>query len=120
MTTVRGHVLLVDDDADIREMLPLLLASYGYRTEVAAEGAEALAVLKAGGAPTCLVLLDLMMPGMDGYQFRAAQLADPALADLPVVVLTGADRPDAAALGAPILVKPVDLDDLLDVVRAHC
>lgn len=111
-------VLLVDDDPDIRTVLPMVLESYGFPTTTAASGEEALQRLRSEERP-CLVLLDLMMPGMDGYEFREVQLADPALRSIPVVVLSGADSP-GEVLDSPTIQKPVELDELLAVVRRFC
>lgn len=114
------HVLVVDDDPDICDVVQGILESFGYRVETARDGSEALKKLRGGGAP-CLILLDLMMPGMNGFEFRDAQLRDPALAPIPVVVISGAGdvAAKAAALGVEGLTKPVDLDVLLDKVRRY-
>jgi CheY-like chemotaxis protein len=113
---VTPSVLIVEDDADIADTLAAILEQRGYRAETAADGAEALARLRHGPVPS-LILLDLMMPVMDGIQFRRAQLAARELASIPVVVLT-ADAGQRPPLGvAGWLLKPVDLDRLLDTVR---
>lgn len=108
-------ILLVDDDAGIREALSMVLADEGYRVLVAEDGADALRLLRASERLPAVILLDLMMPVMDGYQFRAAQLADATLAGIPVIVLTaGMMSGGVAALGArSCLRKPLDLDRLL-------
>jgi two-component system, chemotaxis family, chemotaxis protein CheY len=110
-------VLIVDDDAAIREAVAELLTLEGYRTAMAANGAEALSVL-AGGARPALILLDLMMPVMDGFQFRSRQQQDPKLADIPVIVFS-AGRAAGAIDAAAQLPKPVDLDHLLATVAEH-
>lgn len=115
-------VLVVDDDQDIRETIALVLESAGYQVTSASNGAEALSVLRGGSNLPCLVLLDLMMPVMDGREFRRAQKQDAAVANIPVVVLSGDSRIEskAAELGADAyLRKPVGIDDLLDVVARH-
>jgi CheY-like chemotaxis protein len=114
-------LLVVDDDPDICEALQTVLEAYGYRVLTAPGGAEALAILRRGERP-CLILLDLMMPGMNGAEFRAEQLRDPALARIPVVVLSasGEVAAKAAALGAEGLPKPVDLEALLRAIRHRC
>jgi CheY-like chemotaxis protein len=113
-------VLIVEDQPDVREMLDLFLRSQGYETETASNGQEALARLKSCSA--CLVLLDLMMPVMSGWEFRARQLQDPEVADVPVVCISAVHEPDEVKrrLNLPCLPKPVDFDDLLTVVRATC
>jgi CheY-like chemotaxis protein len=121
-STSRTSVLIVDDDADIREALVDVLTDHGYPAHAVAHGAAALAALKAGLRP-CLILLDLMMPVMDGVTFRQHQLAEPDLKELPVLVISaGTDLSvHAAALGAvESLRKPLDLDKLLEAVARHC
>jgi CheY-like chemotaxis protein len=120
-------ILVVDDDADIRDAMSLVLDHSGYRTVTAANGEEALAALAAdrsgpSESPIDLILLDMMMPIMDGWRFRDSQRAVPEIAGIPVVVLTGDGRAKdkAAALGAAgYLKKPLDLDELLAIVKAH-
>jgi CheY-like chemotaxis protein len=112
-------VLIVDDDDDIRETLEVILASRGYESRAASDGAEALDMMRAGPLPD-VVLLDMMMPGMNGTQFRAHQLEDPRLANVPLVVMTGDNKADqkAAALGAfRWLKKPVDIADLIAAIK---
>lgn len=119
MTRVNvGHVLVVDDDPDICDSVQDVLQVYGYRVDTARDGAEALRKLKGGDRP-CIILLDLMMPGMDGLQFRSEQLRDPALATIPVVILSGGGNvaAKAAAVGAEGLAKPIDLSVLLAKVQ---
>src|SRR5438445_6065998 len=86
-------VLIVDDDADVRDAMEFLLRSEGYRTVTAADGDDALTKLRAGLEP-CLILLDLMMPWKDGFQFRREQMRDPRLSAIPVVVLSGRHQPE--------------------------
>jgi CheY-like chemotaxis protein len=110
----RAPLLLVEDDPDIRDTLAEILVEEGYPVECASDGAEALDRMRAHHP--ALVLLDLMMPGMSGEEFRAAQRADPALAGIPVVLLTadGSIEHRARALGATDAVrKPIDVPDLL-------
>ena len=116
------NVLVVDDDPDILETTRFILESAGYRVSTAANGNEALTLLHDEAAP-CVILLDLMMPVMNGWEFRAEQALDPGLARIPVIVVTGAGRaaPKAASLGAACLLqKPVDLTTLLSKVRLYC
>jgi DNA-binding response OmpR family regulator len=111
-----ARVLVVDDELDIREAVSEVLAFEGHEVVVACEGAEALR--KCHSLHPDLVLLDLMMPGMNGWDFRATQLRDPAIADIPVVILSALGRVpniDAAAF----LPKPFGLDELLDLVRRN-
>lgn len=113
----------MDDDLDLRESLEEILTERGYRVATAADGAEALAWLALAGNVPQLALIDLMMPGMDGFTLRARMLADPALAQVPAVVVTGAGvlaQRRAAELQAPVLRKPVQLDTLLATVARFC
>lgn len=118
--TVRPRVLLIEDDEAIGQVLMDLLADEGFAVRWARHGREGLDVL-ARWLPR-VILLDLMMPVMDGWAFRAAQraLAGPE-AQVPVVVLSGAHeaRARAASLdAAAVVTKPFDLDDLLATVHA--
>ncbi|HEU5055404.1 MAG TPA: response regulator [Kofleriaceae bacterium] len=116
------RVLVVDDDPDLREALSDVLTDEGYQVDCAADGLEGLEHLRTGERP-CLILLDWMMPRCDGPQFCAAQRADPAIADIPVVVLTAEMRLPhtlSALPTADYLKKPVELSRLLEVVRRHC
>jgi CheY-like chemotaxis protein len=122
-----GNVLIVEDDADTREMLSALLALEGFHAVSAEDGLEALHLLRTvrHRAPTtpCLILLDLTMPRLGGKEFRRAQLEDPTVANVPVAVMSGAVNLEerARALGAVATVaKPIDLDALMNVVRRYC
>lgn len=114
-------VMIVDDDDDVCMAMQIALEAYGYCVVVAHDGAEALHALGAG-EPPCLIILDLMMPGMNGQQFRAAQLRDPVLAEIPVLVLSGDYKVDerAAVLGVEGIPKPIHLPDLLAKVEQFC
>jgi CheY-like chemotaxis protein len=111
-------VLIVDDDAAIRESISEVLEDAEYCPMAVANGQEALDYLRKGYKP-CLILLDLMMPIMDGWQFRAEQLADPALGPIPVVVLSAVNNLDHVDAGAH-LHKPIQLQTLLDIVARFC
>jgi CheY-like chemotaxis protein len=122
-----GHVLIVEDDPDVREMLAALLATEGFHAVAAEDGLEALHLLRTmrHRAPEtpCLVLLDLKMPRLGGHEFRRAQLGDPSVANVPVAIMSGAVDLEqrARALGAvATLPKPIDCDTLMDIVRRYC
>ena len=113
-------VLIVEDDADLREMMAQLVALEGYQAHTVANGREALDYLRHSQRPE-LILLDLMMPVMDGWEFRREQRKDPAIADVPVVVLSALDPSRGADIGAvEFLKKPLDFDRLLALVRDYC
>ena len=111
-------LFVVEDDHDVREALTQLLRDAGYHVEWAVDGEEALRALRLGLRPAA-ILLDLMMPVMDGFEFRARQRSDPAIAAIPVILMT-ADRavaPEVRTLDvAALLAKPARVADLLDVV----
>jgi signal transduction histidine kinase len=109
-------LLVVEDDNDIRETLVSLLSMEGFRVTGCSNGHEALTWLRASPKPD-LILLDLRMPIMDGWQFRVAQKGDPQLASIPAIALSADSTPKAAAIDAEAyLRKPVDYDTLLDTI----
>jgi CheY-like chemotaxis protein len=113
-------VLIVEDDADLREMMAQLLTLEGFQAATVANGREALEYLHGADKPD-LILLDLMMPVMDGWEFRRQQQADPHIAPVPVVVLSALDPNRATALEADaFLKKPLDFDRLITLVRTYC
>ncbi len=114
-------VLIVEDDADLREMMAQLLSLEGYNAATVSNGREALQYLHNGHQTPHVILLDLMMPVMDGWEFRRQQQADPAVADVPVIVLSALDQSRAADVNAQaFLKKPLDFDRLLQLVREYC
>jgi CheY-like chemotaxis protein len=115
-----GYVLLVEDNDDVREMMALALQLAGASVACAANGRDALALLKGRPAPN-LILLDLMMPVMNGWELSAALKRDEALAKVPIVVISAMGEAGAAELQpAEFISKPVDIDHLIDVVTEHC
>lgn len=119
MQPKRGSVLIVEDDADVRQALAVFLEAQGYVCSEAGDGAQALEYLRANPPPS-VILLDVMMPHMDGVTFRRRQLEDHALAEIPVVVLTA--RPeaekDAAFAGVHWMHKPFRAPDLVQIVHS--
>jgi CheY-like chemotaxis protein len=113
----------VDDDFDIRDTFQEILESAGYTVALAENGKRALEYLKASADPPCLILLDIMMPVMDGWQFRDEQVKHPELAEIPVVVVTAdnqAEQKGRAMAAAAAMRKPVGLRELLDTVANYC
>lgn len=117
-------VMIVDDDGDIREAIAEALSDQSYGVVEAANGEEALAHLRGGTHDRpCVILLDIMMPVMDGWQFRDAQRSDPAIKDIPVVVLSAHASISEAANDMAVtdfLRKPVKLETLLAAVARYC
>jgi len=109
-------ILVVDDDADIRASLCDLLEDEGYAVATAAHGRDALDYLRGHPAPS-VVLLDLMMPTMDGYEFRAEQKRDPTIAAIPVVVMTARGTVEPGLDVEQILQKPLKLPKLRDALQ---
>lgn len=116
-----ASVLIVEDDRDTREMLGRFLELEGFDVQTAANGELALKVLQDEDRPS-VIILDLMMPVMNGWQFRVAQQSDPNLSQIPVVVVTAAGvREDIPAINADgWLSKPVDFDRLLATIGPLC
>jgi CheY-like chemotaxis protein len=114
-----SYILIVEDDDDIREALAQILQLEGYVVREAANGREALDISAQHPKPS-LILLDLMMPVMDGYQFRAEQMKDANLSKVPVVVIsadTSVYEKMASFGAAAVLPKPISLDRLLRAVE---
>jgi CheY-like chemotaxis protein len=112
-------ILVVDDDTDLRETLGELLCEEGYDARLFENGRRALEFLRRGERPK-LILLDLMMPEMNGWQFREAQLNDEELKDIPVVVMTASRGFEGTPISArEILYKPVGLGELIQAVERN-
>ena len=112
-------ILLVEDDFDVREALVETLEEEGYRVDCVCDGSQALEYLRDGGRPG-LILLDLMMPIMNGSEFRMAQKRDPAWRHLPVVLLSADGKMDEKARALEVngaIKKPIDLEELINVIE---
>jgi len=115
-------VLIVEDDWDLRAMMEQTLHLEGFAPFVASNGKVALEILRSG-APIKIILLDLMMPIMDGYQFRSELMRDPSLASIPVIVISADSSvaEKAARMGATAyLRKPIEVDALLHTLERCC
>jgi CheY-like chemotaxis protein len=114
-------ILIVDDDNDVRSALSELLEEEGFSVEGAPNGREALARLRGGAIHPAVILLDLMMPGMDGWDFRSEQMRDPKLAAVPVVIVSAsgfsAESIQTQFRAAAYVEKPIERSALLDVIR---
>ena len=110
-----GFVLIVEDEPGIRTALAALVESEGFEVETAGDGREALAVLRRRPG-SCLVLLDLMMPGMNGWQFLDECSRDVMLAPIPVVVVSAFEAPR----GFRAVRKPIDFGHLAGILREYC
>ena len=119
---MRGSVLVVEDDPELLRSLSEVLQSEGYPVACARHGLEALGRLRGGVRPS-LILLDLMMPIMNGWQFRYEQRQDSDLAKIPVVVVSAKSdsQQHAAWLEADgYISKPINMDLLLDTLHRYC
>jgi CheY-like chemotaxis protein len=116
------RVLVVDDDYAVLDAIKEVLEDEGYEVSLAANGLEALKELRRGDRP-CVILLDLMMPVMNGWEFRREQLLDQALAAIPTVIVTAHNRPDESTeelMASACLRKPAQPDQLLATVQKYC
>lgn len=116
------RVLIVEDNEATRETLSLILRSGGFDVATADNGRSALDMLRVHERPS-VILLDLMMPVMDGWQFRAEQRRDERIADIPVVVCTASEASrahDDTLRAAAYLTKPIEIAELLDAIRRFC
>ena len=114
-------VLIVEDNAELRHALVVLLETDGYAVAEAGNGLEALRLLRTAQVRPCLIVLDMAMPRMDGWDFRAEQDRDEGLRSIPVVVVSADPlATQAGHTGAAVLLKPIDPEKLLELVERHC
>ena len=116
------EILVVEDDDSIAQSLAMLLESEGYQVSNAENGKMALEKLQSGASKPCLILLDLMMPVMDGFEFRNLQQKDPAISSIPAVVMTadGNESKRSRISADAFLKKPLDIHTLLDTIQRFC
>ena len=118
-----AQILIVDDDSSIAGLLFELLKSAGFEAQIARDGQKALEVLRKMKPLPSVIILDLVMPVMNGWQFRRAQLQDPELASVPVIVMSGTaafDREVVELRADGILRKPVVVEKLFALLRRFC
>ncbi len=120
MTNEKHLILVVDDDETVRETMCELLADEGHQVACCENGAEALALLRQSADKVCVVLLDLMMPVMNGWDFRREQLADPGIAAIPVVVITASPDVGDGLGNVRMLRKPLAIEKVLNEVQGLC
>ena len=112
-------IMVVDDDPEIRDELAVAFSELGWGLVSAGDGREALRYLRGGPRPD-VILLDLMMPVMDGYRFRDHQHRDATLATIPVIAMTaGRPVPSSAQLGIPSIAKPFRIDSVALLIDEH-
>jgi len=115
-------VFVIDDNVDIRDGLSIVLMAEGYAVETAANGREALNKLYRGLQP-CIILMDLMMPVMNGFEFRQEQLANPVFASIPLIAYSGVTDPrqTAVQLNADAYIhRPEQTEHILALVDRYC
>jgi CheY-like chemotaxis protein len=120
---MRHYIMVIEDARDERDAAQLILEIAGYQVTAVANGEQALSYMRAADPPPCMILLDLMMHGTNGWEFRTEQLRDARLASIPVVVCSGDGRLTEKALALGIvgqLMKPIDPTALLRLVGEHC
>ncbi len=116
------RVLIIEDDKAVSESMAELLSFEGYDTKVANNGKEGLEILKKGFAP-CIILLDLMMPVMDGWTFHSQLKKEPAFLQIPVLVMSGVvDVYNHLGLDGIVgrVQKPINFEALMSLIRMHC
>ena len=113
-------VLIVDDDPNLQRLMTKFLKLEGFASVPTSNGREALDYLRAGGGAS-VILLDLRMPVMDGWEFRKEQISIPAAAKIPIIILTGIEGEHMSDLGAAAAFhKPVSFPEVVGVVRRLC
>jgi CheY-like chemotaxis protein len=115
-------ILIVDDHPDIRDGMRHMLETEGYAVHTASNGREALALL-FGGLQPCVIVMDLAMPVMNGFEFRQEQLKHPEIADIPFIAYSAVvdvHRNAQHLRAAAYLEKPIEFQHVLSIIRQHC
>ncbi len=113
-------MLVVEDDPDLRQMMVVLLTLEGFLAEPASDGLHALELLRASARQPHVILLDMMMPRMDGWEFCRIRQSDELLKAIPLIVLSAAPTASLRVDAEAIISKPFDYDGLLAEIRKHC
>lgn len=113
-------VLVIDDDRAIRQTMKDVLEIYGYEVHTAADGREGISKLMSMKVMPCVILLDLMMPGMNGWGFLDFQKSNPTFSGVPVIICSAYENSAKSIDTKRILIKPVQLDSLVGAVKAFC
>jgi len=115
---VRSTVIVIDDEPGYTETVKELLEDEGFSVETATDGRAGLELLRRLGGESCIVLLDLVMPVLDGHAVLREMKADPVLASVPVIITTS--DPTRAPAGVPVVTKPFSFDRVLALIKSHC
>ena len=113
-------ILVIEDDKSVQDMLKDVLEIEGFNIVTASDGAEGIEKLKGLRGQSCVILLDLMMPGTNGWQFLDFQRSDPELSSNPVIVCSAYSESAKSVRPNAVVMKPVRLDTLLETVNAFC
>lgn len=113
-------IIVVEDDADIRNLYQEILVGEGYHVELACDGKEALAILADDQRAPCLILTDFMMPGMNGGELVHILRQQDCLMSIPVVMISARPVKEAEVHGVEFIKKPVDVDTIVDRVKHYC
>ncbi len=114
-----GRILVIDDDASIRDVMKMSLETEGYEVVSAENGKAGLESIKLAGRPSVIVL-DLMMPVMNGWKFLDAMKTDPVLTSIPVIVISAFVDQEPNIAASEVLSKPFSMRILLDKIRKYC
>lgn len=114
------NILIIDDEDAIRESLKDVLELQGYNVTTAKDGKEGISTLSKMNQTPCMILLDLMMPGMNGWDFLDFQRSTPVYASIPVIICSAYEASARSIGTSPVILKPVKLNSLLDAVTAFC
>src|SRR4051812_48407004 len=118
--TACKKLLIVEDDEAIRHMMQDVLEIEGYEIVTAADGQEGLELLRSSDETPCVIILDMMMPRMNGWQFLDEQRLDPRFSGIPVIVCSAYTESAKAVRPSAFVAKPVQLPSLTNAVRSFC